>query len=621
MEEQHEPASSEAEEVEFTVHDYFNAPPRRLSNLPRLARAAFAIVWRAAKKELIQCVVIQVTVAIATGVELLLLRGLLEHLIGGKTSAFSAVIPYVGGIAAVTLVIGVASTFLGLRSRLLSLLVSLDATDRVARTAAAVGLITFDEPGFHNRLQRASQAASTRPAQMVQEVTGVAGSSLSIVAIGVALLIIQPLFCLLILIAYVPVWIATRRAGHLGYKATFEQTERDRLRHYLFDTLTSKPPAQEIRGFALGQYFADRHYAVHRSLIEEIRRMLFKRLKIALVGQVISALLTVLALGLLVLFVTDHDMSVSAAGAAAGAMVLLGSQLHSLSAGSAGLYESSLYMEDYVSFVDETPGIRLRGPHTFSSGRDPDVLSASHISFTYPSGQRPSLTDVSLTLRRGEVVALVGENGSGKTTFAKVLAGLFTPSEGAVTWDGVDLATLDPAAVRERVAIIFQDYMRYTLSAYDNVALGDAARINERKNVEQAAAKAGIADVVASLRHGYDTVLGPAYFGGTDLSGGQWQRIALARLFFRDAPIVILDEPTASLDPRAESQLFESMRELFTGRGVLLVTHRFGSARDADRIYVLRDGRVHEEGSHAELIARGDYYAELFELQARSYRE
>jgi ATP-binding cassette subfamily B protein len=455
---------------------------------------------------------------------------------------------------------------------------------------------------------------------MVQELLGLGGAMLAVGAIAVALLILQPLFCAFVLIAYIPVWFVTNRAGRLGYRQTVEQTERLRMREYLFDTLTTKGPAQEVRAFDVGTYLADRQDAIYRTLLTEARVVMRRRMRLALAGHALTGFLSAGSLAVLVWFVSSGRMSLSTAGSAAGAMVLLSGRLHGVAGSSGGLYENSLYLEDYVDFVAASPRIAAARP-TARPSRSPVSVAAEGVSFIYPSRREPSLTDVSLTLNRDEVVALVGENGSGKTTFAKLLAGLYRPSNGRVTWDGIDIATLDPVEVRQHVAVIFQDFVRYLLPAHDNIALGAHARFEDRAAVERAAGAAGIGDTLAGLRSGYDTVLGPAYFGGSDLSGGQWQRVALARLFFRDAPVVILDEPTASLDPRAEAELYANMRSLFAGRAVLLISHRFGSARTADRIYVLRDGRVHEQGTHGELVAAGGYYSELFELQARQYRD
>jgi ATP-binding cassette subfamily B protein len=299
-------------------------------------------------------------------------------------------------------------------------------------------------------------------------------------------------------------------------------------------------------------------------------------------------------------------------------MVILGGRLRGLAASGGGLYESALYMEDYVSFVAAAPRIEASRPE-LAAQREPEVLEADSVSFTYPSRDEPSLRDASLVLRRGEVVALVGENGSGKTTFAKLLAGLYRPEHGAIKWDGSDTQAFDPATVHDRVTVIFQDFVRYQLSAHDNIAMGDHERFDDLPAVERAARAAGVHEPIAELGRGYDTLLGPEYFGGSDFSGGQWQRVALARAFFRDAPIVILDEPTASLDARAEASLYSSMGELFADRGVLLISHRFGSVRTADRIYVLRDGRIIEQGRHQELMDLDGYYAELFRLQASRY--
>jgi ATP-binding cassette subfamily B protein len=627
-----EAAAFEEEADRFSLQEYFTPTHRkRLSRFPHLVRVSFGIVLASARWELVQVVAMQALSAAGLAAQLLLVKGLLGHLIGrgGIHLQFTSVLPQVIALTALTLVLGTSSVVLGLRSRLLAQLVARHAIDKVARTAASVDLITYESPAFHNRLQRAQLAAASRPAIMVQELIGSAGALLSVGAIAVTLLLLQPLFCLMVVVAYIPIWFTTNRAGRLGYRQTVAQTERERMRQYLYELLTTKPAAQEIRAFGIGSFLAERQDALYGWILSEVRAVLRRRVRLAVLGQAATALLSAGALAMLVWLVTSGRMSISAAGSAAGAMVLLSGRLHGVAGSSAGLYENSLYLEDYVNFVRSAPeaeagGRRVNGrrhDRAAPAPRAPHMLSARGVTFTYPSRSRPSLLDASLELHRGEVVALVGENGSGKTTFAKLLAGLYAPQRGTIAWDGVDIAALDPAAVRRQVAVIFQDFVHYLLPAHDNIALGDPQRFGDRAAVQRAARAAGIHDALSGLPSGYDTILGPSYFGGSDLSGGQWQRMALARLFFRDAPIVILDEPTAALDPRAEADLYASMRTLFGGRGVLLISHRFASARTADRIYVLRDGRVHEQGTHDELIAARGYYAELFELQARQYRD
>ena len=241
------------------------------------------------------------------------------------------------------------------------------------------------------------------------------------------------------------------------------------------------------------------------------------------------------------------------------------------------------------------------------------------VSFAYPTAKESALRNVSLNIHAGEIVALVGENGSGKTTLAKLLAGLYRPTSGTITWDGIDIHGMDATELRTGIAAIFQDFVRFHLRAQDNVGLGRVDAIDDLDTIREAARQADADAFLSTLPNGYDTVLGPEFEGGSDLSIGQWQRVALARAFFRQAQFVILDEPTAALDPRAEHDLFQRIRALLAGRTVLLISHRFSSVRNADRIYVLDNGRVTESGTHEELMRREGRYAELFQLQAAAY--
>jgi ATP-binding cassette, subfamily B, bacterial len=242
------------------------------------------------------------------------------------------------------------------------------------------------------------------------------------------------------------------------------------------------------------------------------------------------------------------------------------------------------------------------------------------VSYTYPGSDQPAVREVSLRVRPGEIIAMVGENGSGKTTLAKIIAGLYPPTAGRVTWDGVDAATFHPVDLRRGVAVIFQDFVRYHLSARENIGLGDPERIDDLPAIRRAAQQAGAAGFLANLPAGYDTILSKEFANGTDLSVGQWQRVALARALRRDAPLVILDEPSSALDPRAEQALFADVRAVLGGRAAVLISHRYSTVRSADRILVMSEGRILEAGSHDTLMAADGLYKELFTMQAEAYR-
>jgi ATP-binding cassette subfamily B protein len=535
----------------------------------------------------------------------------------GKVS-LHAVLPYVIALAIVTAALQFAGTASTEVSRVMAGLVEQHAIGQLVEAATIADLMDYERSDFHNGLQRAQLAATTRPVQMVNGITAMVGALTGIAGIGAALLFIQPLIVLLLVLGFVPVWLASRRASRALHTFAVRQTERDRQRNYLFLILTHRQMAAEIRAFSLVTFFRGRLDALYRLRIKDLRRLARERLIVGTVGTALNGLLTIATMILLVWLVSSGRIPLAAAGAAAGAIVLLAERMHGLGGSTGSMYENTLYMQDFTRFVDRLPEMqRLRptGPAPTSF----NALKATDLRFTYPSRELPSLRGVSIEIAHDEVVALVGENGSGKTTLAKLLAGLYPPSSGIICWDGVDIATSDPDLLRRTVALIFQDFGQYNMTAGENIGLGDVSRIHDVQGIAEAGRLAQADRFIEELPKGYDNPLGSEFFGGANLSLGQWQRIALARAFFRNAPFVILDEPTASLDPRAEAALFENVRSLYKNRAVLLISHRFSSVRSADRIYVMDSGLVVESGTHEQLMALGGQYAELFELQASAY--
>jgi ATP-binding cassette subfamily B protein len=286
----------------------------------------------------------------------------------------------------------------------------------------------------------------------------------------------------------------------------------------------------------------------------------------------------------------------------------------------AGLYEDNLFLSNLYEFLDLKrtviePVHARPVPQPMQRG-----IALNHVSFQYPAGTRKVFEDISLTIRPGEVVALVGENGSGKTTLIKLLCRLYDPTDGTITIDGVDLRQFETKALRHEIAIIFQDYAHYHLTARENIWFGNTALSPNDERVIAAARRSGADGVISALPHGYDTILGKRFANGEELSIGEWQKVALARVFMRDAQIIVLDEPTSSMDAKAEYEAFQSFRQLVSGRTAILISHRFSTVRMADRIYVLKQGSVIEGGTHEELVSMGGTYAQLFEMQAQHYR-
>jgi ATP-binding cassette, subfamily B, bacterial len=591
----------------------------RVRALPRLTRQALRMAWAAGRSEFVVSTLLQLISG--GGIVLLLLLGqeglqaLLDALQAGQSLA--AVAPWAIAIACV---VGIQSFITAVqreRQQILSDLLQRHVEEHVLEVATAVDLLGFETPAFHNRVQR-MQLSGPQSLNLVFGLSSLIRSAIGVVAVLATLITIQPLLVLMVSIVFFPAWLLASRRGEALWRFFWRMTPRDRERHYLARLLSDRNDAKEIRAFNLAEFLRARHRSLYDERISELRRIVAKQewhSLFANAGIAVVLAATLLFVGWLTL---SGAVPLSAAGIAVAGVAIVGDRLTTAGYAAGTLAESARYVDDYLAFVELLPRVRQAEPHNPAPSSFAEI-SVNGVSFTYPTATEPALRDVSLSIGTGEIVALVGENGSGKTTLAKLLAGLYRPTTGTITWDGTDINGVDAAQLRTGIAVIFQDFVRFHLRARDNVGLGRVDAIDDLDGIREAARHADADGFLTSLPNGYETILGPEFEGGSDLSVGQWQRVALSRAFFRHAPLVILDEPTAALDPRAEHDLFERIRALLTGRTVLLISHRFSSVRNADRIYVLQSGRVTEAGTHAELMGLEGHYAELFRLQAAAY--
>lgn len=575
--------------------------------LAKSALFAIRLASQADRRSLVVVLVTQLVASLALGGLLLFLRDALGTVFdSGSISA--AVVPAVAGLVLLSLS-GVLRIIGTARQRVLTVRMDQHITALVLDSAIRAELRQFETADFHNRLQRAVFASRSQPLVVITALVAVAQTVFTVVAVSSAFLAMAWWLVPLAVLSALPVFRASKAERTANYELHHELSENRRRREYLEQVLTGLSEAKEVRALSLGPMLRSRWDALYGSEAASMTSLHGKHMRRNVRARLTADVLTLAVIGGLTWLVVSGALPLAAAVAALTGLALMTMRAQMITMLLGNLGESVLYLNDLRQFTT--------AEHTEPAAVPPrrfESLVLKDISFSY--GGRPALRDVSVRVGAGEIVALVGTNGSGKTTLAKVLGGLYPPDSGELRYNG---GPADLTALRETSAVVFQDFARYKLSATDNIAFGRPDRPLDPDVVAAAAGQADADTYLARLHAGYETVLSKEFDGGVDLSLGQWQRLALARAFYRDAPFVILDEPTASLDPEAEAELFGRMRELFAGRAVLLISHRFSSVRAADRIYVLDQGRVVEEGTHDQLMARAGTYARLFTLQAEAY--
>ncbi len=620
-----EPQVRSAAKGPTTVFD-FRPPPDRLvqvRRVPTLTWLALRLVWAADRRHLVATILLQIGSAAVLAVQLLITRELLRTLIKlGNSGSVHALYPWLAALALCTAALGLIAAFTAYEQKLLVELASRHAFDRIIDVSVAVDLEALENAEFHDKLQRARNSGLYRQIDLVNSVTALTTGILTSIGIAVVLFLLQPVLLAFVALAAVFPLAATVLNSREAYAFEHALTAAGRERQYLLELLTEHEPAKEIRTFGAGPFLHRRYDALTDERLRLLRSFLAGRLKVAILGNAGALLGTAVALGALIVLLSSGRLTAATALTAALAMQQLGSRLTGLTASAGRLIESGMFIDDFQAFLALAEHTAVATPSANGSLAPPSRLRSlemQSVSFTYPDTEAVVLDDVSLEVRPGDVVALVGENGSGKTTLVKLICQLYRPDAGRILWNGMDTSDLSPDEVRSEMTVLFQDYVQYHLSVRDNIVLGRPDQAPTDEAIHAAAAAAGADPFLSSLPRGYETRLGRQFYGGHELSVGQWQRLALARAFFREGSFLVLDEPTASLDPRAEADLFAKMRDLASGQSVLLVSHRFSSVRSADRIYVLDKGRMVESGDHNSLMRAGGLYAELYTLQADSY--
>ena len=593
--------------------------------LPALRQTwrAMRLVWASGSGWTAASIALLVLQSAVPLVQLYLLKLIVDAvagLVNGGSTDFRPIATLVGLAGAAALIGAIARSLAGLVAEGQARAVSDHLHDVLHAKAAEADLEYYESARYHDTLHRAQQEGAYRPTRIVTGLVQVAQSSLALLLMVGVLVAFHWSTALVLVVAAIPGVVLRFRTARRTFETQRAQTQAERRGLYYHSMLTGAAHAKEIRLFGLGDLFRQRHADLRR----EIRHLRLAIARWRFQSDLVTQSAAIVAVfGSFAFILYRASLGVLSVGDVV--MYYQAFQrgqdfLREILSGLAGLYEDHLYLASLYEFLDMErrvvePARPTPVPRPIRSG-----IVFDGVSFQYPAAPRKVLHDVTLSIRPGEHIALVGANGSGKTTLVKLLCRLYDPTGGAITVDGIDLRRIETTALRREIAVVFQDWVAYHVSARDNIWFGDARPDCSQERIRKAARDSGADEVISRLSNGYETLLGRWFENGEELSMGEWQRIALARAFVRDAQIVVLDEPTSFLDVETEHEVFKRFRQLAAGRSTILVSHRLSTVRMADCIYLLEDGRITERGDHDALMRLGGAYARLFETQAQSYR-
>ncbi|MDW8327363.1 MAG: ABC transporter ATP-binding protein [Anaerolineales bacterium] len=538
----------------------------------------------------------------------------------GAMAGLQAVLPYLAlefGMFVMQSANGQARRF---AEHVLHARLNLSLNARIIRKALDLDLTHFENAEYYDKLQNARREADWRSLQIVNGGFYLAQNAITLLSFAGLLFLFSPWLAVLLFVATLPAFIAQSKYAELNFRVLSWRAPEARKLNYLEHLLTDYDAVKEVKLFGLGEPLLGRYADLFWKFLREDQAIAQKR-SLASLGWGLVATLSYYAAYAWIIWravggeITLGDMTMYL-GIARSSQGMFEAIFYGLS----DLYENGLFLSNLFTFLALEPQMALAANPRRAPRRIRQGVEFRNVSFKYEGHDTYALRNVSLTIHPGEKIALVGRNGAGKTTLIKLLTRLYDPTEGCILLDGIDLREYDLKDLRRRIGVIFQDFVRYHLPAFENVGFGQIEALADRPRIVAAAEKSGAHPIIAALPEGYETNLGRWFAKGRDLSGGEWQKIALARAFMRDCEVVVLDEPTAALDAENELRVFEQFRALAEDRMAVLISHRFSTVRMADHIYVLEDGEISEHGTHSELLVRGGTYARLFTLQAESYR-